>query len=113
MADKIESSIEAWEDRKLGNDESHVATVKLDEEMISEALALQMISIRLQKTLIEDLKMIGKINGIGYQPLIRQVLKRFADSEKKQILREHANKVDDTDKSEEFELKSEQKLACG
>jgi hypothetical protein len=34
--------------------------------------------------------MIAEINGIGYQPLIRQVLKRFAYSEKKRILRERA-----------------------
>ncbi|MBH0073876.1 hypothetical protein I6E78_18190 [Pseudoalteromonas sp. NZS127] len=90
MVDKIESTIEAWDNRELGCDEAHVETVEISEEIINESLALQMISIRLQKTLIEDLKMIGQLNGIGYQPLIRQVLKRFADSEKKQLLREQA-----------------------
>lgn len=93
MVDKIESTIEAWDSRELGCDEAHVETVEISEEIINESLALQMISIRLQKTLIEDLKMIGQLNGIGYQPLIRQVLKRFADSEKKQLLREQASKL--------------------
>jgi len=51
---------------------------------------LQPISIRLEKSLIEDFKFIAILNRIGYQPLIRQVLKRFADCEKKRILREHA-----------------------
>jgi predicted DNA binding CopG/RHH family protein len=91
MVDKIESTIEAWDRRELGCDEAHVETVEISEEIINESLALQMISIRLQKTLIEDLKMIGQLNGIGYQPLIRQVLKRFADSEKKQLLHEQAS----------------------
>ena len=31
------------------------------------------------------------MNGLGYQTLMRQVLTRFADSEKKRILREVAS----------------------
>ena len=108
-SDKIEGTTEAWENGQLGRDEHYVAKVQLDESMISDALALQMISIRLPKTLIEDLKMIGKINGIGYQPLIRQVLKRFADSEKKQILIAEASKV--ADKDEVYIEESEKFLA--
>jgi len=110
MVDKIESTIDAWDNRELGCDEAHVETVELNEEMINESLALQMISIRLQKTLIEDLKMIGQLNGIGYQPLIRQVLKRFADSEKKQLLREQASQLS---LSSEEESHNQLRKACG
>jgi len=60
-------------------------------QTIDASLGLKPISIRLQASLIEDLKMIAKLNGIGYQPLMRQVLVRFADSEKKQLLREALN----------------------
>ena len=55
---------------------------------VDEALGLQMISIRLQKSLIEDLKALAHVNGIGYQPLIRDVLHRFVDGEMKNIVRD-------------------------
>lgn len=48
---------------------------------INDALSLQPISIRLQKGLIENLKTIAELNGIGYQPLIRQALTRFVEGE--------------------------------
>ena len=49
-----------------------------------------MISIRLQKSLIEDFKLLADLHGLGYQPLMRQILTRFADSEKKRLLRKFA-----------------------
>ena len=89
MAKKIVGTPEAWEDGSLGQDEEFVRVSKdVDDAALNDAAGLQPISIRLQKSLIEDFKMIAEINGIGYQPLIRQVLKRFADSEKRRILRE-------------------------
>ena len=89
MAKKIVGTPEAWEDGSLGQEERFVRVSKnVDDDALNEAVGLQPISIRLQKSLIEDFKMIAEINGIGYQPLIRQVLKRFADSEKRRILRE-------------------------
>ncbi len=51
-----------------------------------EALGLQMISIRLQKSLLSNLKAIAKHHGVGYQPLIRDILNRFARSELRTIL---------------------------
>jgi len=91
---KIEGTTEAWETGPLGSDEEFVKLATgVDEKEINEALELQMISIRLQKSLIEDFKMIAKINGIGYQPLIRQILKRFADCEKKKLLREAVSRL--------------------
>lgn len=89
MAKKIVGTPEAWEDGSLGREEEFVRVSKnVDDAALSEAAGLHPISIRLQKSLIEDFKMIAEINGIGYQPLIRQVLKRFADAEKRRILRE-------------------------
>nr|WP_297397794.1 hypothetical protein [uncultured Marinobacter sp.] len=97
MSDKIKKipdTVEAWEDGTLGEDEQFAAVAEpIDESTLNDAAGLQMISIRLQKSLIEDFKNIAEINGIGYQPLIRQVLKRFADAEKKQILRERSAEV--------------------
>jgi predicted DNA binding CopG/RHH family protein len=48
-------------------------------------LGLQSISIRLQKELIEDLKLLAKEMGIGYQPYIRQLLTQHVREKKKNI----------------------------
>lgn len=87
------ASDEAWEEGLLGRSEAHVkvsdpaSALDLEREL-NEALELQPISIRLNKSLIEDLKMIAELAGLGYQPLIRQVLTRFTDCEKKRLLRQ-------------------------
>lgn len=57
---------------------------------IDDALDLQPISIRLQRDLLDNLKALAKLNGLGYQPLIRQVLTRWVDCELKHMLREKA-----------------------
>lgn len=91
--DKIESTNEAWEDRLLGADEAFVAVAEnVDASAIDEALGLKMISIRLEQSLIDDFKAIATINNMGYQTLMRQALKRFAESEKKLIAIEMANR---------------------
>ena len=88
-AGMIASSDDTWDSRELGSSEAHVkVSDDLSEMDINDALELHPISIRLNKSLIEDLKMIADLHGLGYQPLIRQVLTRFADCEKKRILQE-------------------------
>jgi uncharacterized protein (DUF4415 family) len=89
---KIDDTVEAWEDGTLGNDEQHVRKVTSEsEKAIDDALGLQAISIRLQKDLIDQFKLIAKIHGMGYQPLMREALKRFASAEIKVILTQMAN----------------------
>ncbi len=84
---KIPGTDEAWESGQLGEDERFAKAV--DGQLacqIDDALGLQMISIRLEKGLIESYKMLGAFHGIGYQPLMRDALKRFAESEMKAIV---------------------------
>ena len=90
----IPDTEEAWSSGELGQDEKF-AEIALDDiqSLIDEHLELQPISIRLEKSLIEDFKLIASIHGLGYQPLMRQALKRFADCEKKQLLREAAAEI--------------------
>mgnify|MGYP003450604730 CR=1 FL=1 len=89
--DKIEGTEYAWETGLLGQSEEHVKVAgRIDEGLINDALGLQLISIRLQKTLIDDLKLIAKMHGLGYQPLVRQILTRFADAEKRLLLADKA-----------------------
>ena len=86
----IPDTEEAWEKRALGADEKFVEVVdEAEEGLIDEAAGTQLVSIRMHKGMIEDFKMIASLNGgIGYQTLMKQILQRFVDSEKKRILRD-------------------------
>ena len=59
-------------------------------QAINDALGLQMISIRLPKSVIEDFKVLAQIEGVGYQPLMRTALIRYAECESKRVMREYA-----------------------
>lgn len=75
-----------WESGKLGRSEENVVVADSSiEDALDEAVGLKSISIRLQKNLIKDLKLIAKHHGIGYQPLIRDALNRFARYELRTI----------------------------
>jgi hypothetical protein len=86
---KIENTAEAWESGELGSDLKHARAVdnKIGAQ-IDEALGLQMISIRLEKDLIESYKLLGTKYDMGYQPLMREALKRFVEGEFKMIASE-------------------------
>lgn len=84
--EQIEGTPQAWESGALGRDAAHAKRAPKElEQKIDDALGLQAISIRLNKELIEDFKFIAKFHGIGYQPLMRDALKRFAEAEYKRI----------------------------
>ncbi len=85
MTKKIKSTPEAWELGELGEDEKYAKKAIVDEGVLDDALELQMISVRLQKSLIDDLKNFALLEGLGYQPLMRRVLQRYVDGEKKMI----------------------------
>ncbi len=82
---------EAWDNQKLGASEKHVQKASTErEKALDERLGLQTISIRLQKSLIDDLKVLAEEDGIGYQPYMRQILMRHvrkAYSEKRDSLK--------------------------
>ena len=72
----------------VGTDEAYVAVAPAELSAgLDDALGLQPISIRLQKDLLDNLKALAKLNGLGYQPLIRQVLTRWVNCELKNMLR--------------------------
>jgi hypothetical protein len=84
---KIESTIEAWEDGLLGDSIEHAKPVdQALKQSIDDALGLQAISIRLPKSTIEAYKNIAQIHGVGYQPLMRDAIVRWAEAELKQLL---------------------------
>lgn len=92
---KKPGTAEAWNNGELG--ESIESAKPVSQELaqaIDSALGLQMISIRLPKSVIEDFKVIARIEGIGYQPLMRTALIRFAECEAKRVMREYAAERD-------------------
>jgi hypothetical protein len=60
--------------------EDHRSELQLD-----ASAGTQLISVRMSVSMIEDLKLIAQINGLGYQTLMKQVLGRFVECEKKAI----------------------------
>ena len=70
-----------WEARELGACGAYVKPSTLDGKAVDEALGLKAISIRLQTSMIDELKAIAARDGIGYQPLIKRVLARFIEEE--------------------------------
>lgn len=78
------SAENAWESGELGATASFVHKVASEnEKMVDEKLDLQVISIRLQKMLIDELKELSIEDGLGYQPYIRQVLTQHVRNKSK------------------------------
>lgn len=72
-----------WENGVLGASEEFAGKASIEEEKaIDEKIGLQLISIRLQKKLIEELKALAKETGIGYQPYIRQLLTQHVNKKR-------------------------------
>ena len=91
IRDSVFDNSDQWNSRELGAEESFVKKsgmpkklkAKLNEKSNQK---MQLISMRLPISLIENLKEIGEQEGLGYQSLAREVLQRFAEAEnRKQI----------------------------
>lgn len=89
---KIEGTTEAWESGQLGQEAKYARPAPAAiQQAVDESLGMQAISIRLHNELIMHFKVIAKFRGVGYQPLMRDALQRFADSEMKLMAIEYAN----------------------
>ena len=94
MAELERASIEVDEYSDIGGSEADVACVSPDVEAeVFATLGLKPISIRLPASLIDAFKAIATLHGVGYQPLMRDALERFAVSEMKRLTIEYSNKV--------------------
>lgn len=85
---ELTADAEKWDNRELGASEEHLGKLSAKEqreldEAIDEGLGLQLISIRLNKAVVEDLKILAKEDGLGYQPFIRQILARYVADQKR------------------------------
>jgi hypothetical protein len=83
-----------WDSGDLGRSADHVGIVtEADCRAIDDSLGLHPVSIRLEKSLISNLKLIAELRNVSYQPLIRDLLNRFVDSEFKAILNEQSEQA--------------------
>lgn len=86
-----DAAVADWDERRLGADPEHAQVASDISQELDAALELHPISIRLQKSLVENLKHLAVLHGLGYQPLIRQILTRWVECEAKQMLAQQAN----------------------
>ena len=109
---KIPASDDAWDSGELGRDEEFAKVADdVDDAAIDVALELIPVSIRLQRSLIDDFKMIARQHGIGYQPLMRQVLTRFAVAETRQMANDLLIERKRQEKAEKEEKRLQRKSA--
>jgi predicted DNA binding CopG/RHH family protein len=96
---KVKDTHAVWDDRALGADDASVAVADASHEAaLDAALGTQSISIRLPKQLIDHYKLIAHFHGVGYQPLMRDVMARWVPSALKEIFdaeQEKAEKASD------------------
>lgn len=87
----IPSTDEAWDEETLGGDAESMKVVdKATKEAIDQDAGTQVISIRMQKSMVDAFKAIASANkGIGYQTLMKQILQRFLDGEMRRVWNEH------------------------
>lgn len=95
---KIDSTDEAWDIGELGADAQHAVVASGEfEEAVDASLGLKSISIRLPVQLIEAYKLIAVHHGIGYQPLMRDILQRFVPEGLKEVVQHHESKAGEVD----------------
>ncbi|WP_157255894.1 hypothetical protein [Pelomonas sp. Root1217] len=110
---RVEASADDWGPTgPLGNDPAHARKAE-ESSNVDDVLGLHPISIRFTKELVRDLKAIAQLNGMGYQPLIREICKRFVDAEKRAILRDQAvRRQQELERDKELALEAEKAAAA-
>lgn len=94
MTNKIQSTDEAWDARELGASAEHAKVASAEHlSALGDALGLQSISIRLPKEMIEAYKLIAAHHGVGYQPLMRDILQRFIPQGLKEVVTHHEHEA--------------------
>jgi len=110
---KINGTEEAWDSGLLGQnlDYAEKADSALQNQ-VEHALGMQSISIRLQTELINEFKLIAKLRGTGYQPLMRKALHQFAHAELKKMAIEYANNQKDSMQKNDKKTGAKRRLAA-
>lgn len=85
----INKDLDKWENRELGAEMEYAQVVsEKSTRDLDAALGLKMISLRLPEDMIQAYKWIAAHHGIGYQPLMRDILQRFVNEGLKEVIKE-------------------------
>jgi hypothetical protein len=96
--EQIEGTEAAWEAGLLGASAAHIAPASAEmDAAIDSALGMQAISIRLPKQLVDAYRLISAHHGIGYQPLMRDILQRWVKEGLKEVYEHQAQKSDEAE----------------
>lgn len=96
MNTKIKSTEQAWEERQLGASAQHAKAAPAEHlNALNDALGMQLISIRLPKEMIEAYKLIAAHHGVGYQPLMRDILQRFIPEGLREVMTHHQQEAEE------------------
>ena len=74
---EIHANTDKWESGELGATQEFVKVSEFTAKDLQKSIELQPISLRVNKDLLEDLKSLAKMHNIGYQPLMKQILKKI------------------------------------
>lgn len=73
--ERFDEDAERWDNKELGASAKHARPASEEQQQaLDDATGLQLISIRMPKVLIEQVKQLARLEGIGYQPYVRKVM---------------------------------------
>lgn len=76
--EKFDQDNELWDSKQLGASAEYAEpATEEDDKGLDAATGLQLLSFRIHKPIIEQLKQLAKLEGLGYQPLMRKVLTEY------------------------------------
>lgn len=118
MTDIDEQSAMKWEGGELGASVEHARVAKGASARLDASTGMKLVTIRLPVELVDTLKEIAVHHGLGYQPMVRDLLIRFAVSEVKLIQRDEMarlRKLQENDSSQAVDafFEREREAACG
>lgn len=88
-----------WESRELGSDEQYIKVASEDQSLqLDNALGLKTIAIRLPINMIEAYKLIATHHGVGYQPLMRDILQRWVKEGLREVMAAQEKRSDEAEK---------------
>lgn len=103
---------------ETGNPTTRLDTMLAVLAAVDKATAMKLVTMRLPIPLVEALKAIAEHHGIGYQPMVRDLLPRFALSEYRVMQQEveaqlvATKQADDTHPVTDF-MERKRLAACG
>lgn len=116
MNAKEKHAVDPWEAGELGCDIAHARRAPAEvEAAVDQALAMKLVTMRLPIPMLDALKAIASFHGIGYQPMIRDLLGRFIKSEVPTILNamQQQAEASEPEKTAPVDSFMEKHSACG